>query len=157
VGAKKKHPPALVKVVIRLPGSHDHGIAAETMWAEPVGPDRYQLRNTPFYAYGYSFEDVVECRGEDRGRPVVGRVAQRGGHSTFRLMLAKGVTKRRFDAFWKKLAEAGCGFEKADARLYAVDIPPKADLEAALGLLQDGEDKGLWAFEEAHLAKRKET
>ncbi len=155
MGAKKKHPAPLVKVLIRLPGAHDHGIAAETMWAEPLGEGVYRLCNCPFYAYGYSFNDVVQCRGDDNGRPIVGRVKERGGHSTFRLMLAKRMTKKRFETAWKKLSAAGCNYERANARLIAVDIRPDADLETALGLLQEGEDSGFWAFEEAHLARRK--
>ena len=37
---------------------YDH--ATETMWAQPVGNDLFQLRNVPFYAYGLSYDDVVE-------------------------------------------------------------------------------------------------
>src|SRR6476661_1521622 len=60
----------------------------ETMWATPVGPDRYRLENSPFYAYGVSWLDVVEALPDEAaGLPVFVRRVERSGHRTVRLIL----------------------------------------------------------------------
>src|SRR5438477_12605988 len=53
-------PERLVKVVIDTNG-HWSGIASESLWAAPTDDGYYQLRNSPFYAYGLSWGDVVEA------------------------------------------------------------------------------------------------
>jgi hypothetical protein len=35
----------------------------ETLWATTLGEDRYRLDNSPFFAYGVSWLDVIEARG----------------------------------------------------------------------------------------------
>src|ERR1700750_3313832 len=77
----------MVKVGLHAPGNE-----FETMWATPVGPDRYRLENSPFYAYGVSWLDIVEARPEDPGDlPVVVRRVEKSGHRTLRLILLPGV------------------------------------------------------------------
>ncbi|MCP5335133.1 MAG: DUF4265 domain-containing protein [Oceanospirillaceae bacterium] len=39
-----------------------HGYESESVWAEKISNDRCRIRNTPFYAKGVSFEDVVFVR-----------------------------------------------------------------------------------------------
>ncbi len=51
--------PALRKLFFRLEENAWHGSATESLWAEPVQAGRYRLRNSPFYAFGVSAEDVV--------------------------------------------------------------------------------------------------
>ena len=50
------HGEALEKVVIDL---KDDVYGAEVLWAAPVGDQKYELRNAPFLAYGYSELDLV--------------------------------------------------------------------------------------------------
>jgi uncharacterized protein DUF4265 len=49
----------LVKITFALEPEAWHGYRTETVWAEKLGRNRYRLRNTPFYAFGVSAEDVV--------------------------------------------------------------------------------------------------
>jgi hypothetical protein len=46
------------KVLFRVP-DEEGGATVETLWATPVGDDQYKLDNSPFYAYGASWEDTV--------------------------------------------------------------------------------------------------
>ena len=67
----------MVKVELR-----DRSDRVETLWATPVGRDRYKLDNSPFYAYGVSWQDVIEARPEREGDiPTLVRVVRKsGGH-----------------------------------------------------------------------------
>ncbi len=93
-------PDGLVKIMFRLDAGAWHGSATETVWAEPLGPQRYRLRNVPFYAFGVSVEDEVIT--DDGALPVVLRAANRGGHSTYRVV--KNMSRADdFEAFWEPL------------------------------------------------------
>ena len=46
----------------------------ETLWADRVGPDRYRLDNSPFWAYGVSWRDVVEAHMDEGGQLAFTRV-----------------------------------------------------------------------------------
>ncbi len=50
------HPDA--KVLFRVP-NEDGTAEVETLWATSLGDDKYQIDNSPFWAYGVSWEDVV--------------------------------------------------------------------------------------------------
>ncbi|HEX6050934.1 MAG TPA: DUF4265 domain-containing protein [Gemmatimonadaceae bacterium] len=50
-----------VKVLLR------DGENVETLWADRVGPDLYRLDNSPFWAYGVSWLDVVEAHPDADG------------------------------------------------------------------------------------------
>lgn len=53
-------------VKVRLHASDPGDV--ETLWAKPVDVDQYQLDNSPFYAYGVSWQDVGEgARGAEEG------------------------------------------------------------------------------------------
>jgi uncharacterized protein DUF4265 len=46
------------KVLFRVPDD-DGSAHVETLWAASAGDDTYKLDNSPFFAYGVSWEDVV--------------------------------------------------------------------------------------------------
>jgi hypothetical protein len=61
---------------------------------------------------------------------------------------------------FRGLEDLGCTFEGSDAgerRLYSIDVPPEADIEAIYRLLESAEDRGEWEFEEAHFFKGHEA
>ena len=137
----------LVRVVFELDPSAWHGSATERLWAEPVGAARYRLRNTPFFAFGVSNEDVVF--GEDRGGQIVFTgVSIRGGHSTYRLRLLGEGRNDVFRKQWEPLARRGCSYEEGP--VLAVDVPPSADIHTVYELLEAGASAGIWDFEEGH-------
>jgi len=54
----------LVKVFFDLSGDTEHewhGSQAELVWAKPVGDGKFEILNSPFHAYGVSFEDIVSA------------------------------------------------------------------------------------------------
>jgi Domain of unknown function (DUF4265) len=128
--------------------------SVENMHAEPLFDDTFRLKNSPFYFYGISFGDVFSVKVEE-GRLFFSNVTARGGHSTYRVKLPPGKSHDHFLEFWNSLEKLGCTFEGTGAnerRLYAIDIPPGADVNTIYRLLQEGEEAGNWEFEEGHYA-----
>jgi hypothetical protein len=140
----------LVKVVFQLEPGAWHGYGTETVWAEKLGGNRYRLRNTPFYAFGVSAEDVVFAEPGDEGKPVFVGVSLRGGHSTYRIIRSEQSDSETFASSWEPLAKLGCSYEEGPGRLLAVDVPSKADIYRVYALLEHGENAGSWHFEEGH-------
>ena len=140
---------SLVRVVFKLDKSdwHEHG--TETMWAEPLGHDRYRLENIPFYVYGISYGDTVVAKMTG-GLLFFQNVSQNGGHSTYRIFLAQGITDNEFAKHWNALESLGCTYERATERLLAVDVPPEADIYKAYEALGQGLTAQAWDFEEGH-------
>ncbi|XXF78238.1 DUF4265 domain-containing protein [Myxococcaceae bacterium GXIMD 01537] len=138
-----------VKVTFPLEEGAWHGAATERLWAEPVSEDRYQLRNSPFYAFGVSTEDVVFAQMRD-GMLTFSGVAQPGGHSTYRLIKNPGASGQLFSECWEPLRARGCTFEEGPGRLLSVDVVPEANIHEIYGLLEQGEARQAWHFEEGH-------
>lgn len=153
----------LVKILFELDPDDWHGRTGETMWAEPVpgasAATVLQLRNTPFFAQDVSFLDIVRavpCR--DRPEFAFAGVIDRSGHSTYTVLVPEG--SQAFEVWWQRLESIGCSYEGAGAlhvrlmhapmNLYAVDVPPETDVHSAYAILDEGEQQGLWTFQEGH-------
>lgn len=140
------------KMTIPLAANAWHGFGTETVWVEGLSDGTLRLKNTPFFAKGLSYLDVVDVKIEDDELLFSG-VRQRGGHSTYRLILEDAATEVQFAERWKALAALGCTYESfADLRLYAVDVPSAGAVKAVYQLLRAGESDGIWDFEEGHFA-----
>lgn len=139
------------KVLIELDPAAWHGCATERVWAEKVGRDRYRVLNIPIFADGSSFLDVVVARPNADGALVLSAVSLRGGHSTYRVFPKVPLERDEFRNSWAALERLGCRYEEGlRGKLLAVDVPSAADIYEVYGLLQKGEDAGVWEFEEGH-------
>lgn len=141
----------LVKVSFPLEPGEWQDLEAESMWAKPVRPGEYRVENVPFYAYDVSAEDVVDASPRDGVLTFTG-VSERGGHSTYRLLLSDGISTNdpRFLTYWTQLQSMGCSHEGANSRWLAVDVPPDADIYKVYSLLEEGQNQGVWSFDEGH-------
>ncbi|SRR6266568_2134112 len=132
----------LVRVMFELDGN-----TTERLWAEPVGAGRYRLRNTPFFAFGVSTEDIVFAE-ERSGLLCFTGVSIRAGHSTYRVKRTGHCGDDLWQARWEPLARLGCTYESGT--VLAVDVPPSADIYAVYELLEGGVSAGAWDFDEGH-------
>ena len=109
----------------------------ESVWAIGQGNDFYQLDNSPFFAYGLSWHDVVEARPPDADHiPEYVQVVKKSGHRTIRLKFEAPVDEHpEFQWFLNKLKTQGCSYEGLNKRYFAVDIPPELDLESVRVML----------------------
>jgi hypothetical protein len=144
----------LVKVTILLPVAASHGFGAESVWAEAIDHGTMRILNTPFFAKGISYGDDVSIEVESGELRFVS-ILRKSGHSSYRILLSEGANEGDFKTKWSELAALGCtyeSFKKESMRLYAVDVPPSADIHDVYALLEIGENERIWDFEEGDYA-----
>src|SRR5262245_9185971 len=107
----------------------------ELLWAEREA-DGFRLLNRPGLVVGISKADVVATRDGGDGLEFLS-VVRRGGHSTYRVMIAADASRALVDRYWSALMALGCAHEDATARLRAVDVPPGVDIYEAYGIIED--------------------
>ena len=115
---------------------------------EKAGPGMVRLDNIPLLVFGVSMSDVVNVKVADDAVWSAG-VAERGGHSTYRVMLEDAddaTTQERF----RDIVVLGCGYEQSTPRFIAIDVPPRVDVYEVYALLEAGLEAGIWTFEEGH-------
>jgi hypothetical protein len=138
------------KIAFRLVRDEDGYPPAdwEHLWARAVGADLYLIDNTPFFVYGISLGDLVKAEPES-GLLVYQYTVKRSLHSTLRVMLFR---KDQVDQLRERLDSFGCATELSHIRgLVAVDVPPEVSLPLVRALLDEGEEKGDWEYEESAL------
>lgn len=144
----------LVKICFTLDPDDWHRTPTERLWAKPIhdlAASAFELDNTPFHAFGVSWHDVVRAVEVDGALQFAGVIA-RGGHSTYRVFLEQDDDT--FRAWWDKLKALGCTREWAEIGsgiLYAIDVPPEADVYAVYAILEEGKSQNVWEFEEGHV------
>ena len=124
------------KVLFRVP-EEDGTASVETLWAHDLGSDQYRLDNLPFYAYSVSPQDVVYAPHDpDEGRPTFKQVISKSGNRTIRIAFdlpveSDNVSRHILDL----LVALGCGYEGANRKFIAVNIPPDVGLSSVCNLL----------------------
>ncbi|OOW87423.1 hypothetical protein Xvtw_06640 [Xanthomonas campestris pv. vitiswoodrowii] len=118
------------KVLFRVPDD-DGSASVETLWAIPLGGDLYKLDNSPFYAYGVSWQDTVLAPIDPREQmPTFQSVVERSGNRTIRVIFEPPVSPgNASDELLQDLAALGCSYEGANPRYISVNIPPDVELQ----------------------------
>jgi hypothetical protein len=149
----------LVKVRFNLDPNAWHGHGSETLWAAPA-PEKewsiFRIMNSPFFTMGIGHLDFVTATpSEIDGIFDFDRVEKRGGHSTFMMLVAP--TEKRFGAYWKLVEKVDCSYERMQIKLsighrllFSVDVPPSADLDEVVELLERGKNDDVWIFQAGH-------
>lgn len=120
------------RVLFRVVGV-EGDVDVETLWAVRIEADRYRLDNSPFFAYGVSWQDVIHAPiDRDEGLPTFERVIEKSGNRTVRVILAESTTNA---ALIEELAQLQCTYEGMNGTLLSVTIPPHVDLNRVLDLL----------------------
>ena len=116
------------------------GEEVESLWATPVGPSLYQLNNTPFWAYGFSWNDTVKAVPSPDGTLDVTGVVTKGGHRTVRVFFEGEFAEQgRIDAVLAEINARGASYEGMNRVYVALDLPPAASLqEIAAYLTREG-------------------
>ena len=120
----------LSKVEFRVEDG-EGGVDVETLWAEPLGCNEYKLDNSPFFAYGISWQDTIEANPqEDGGFPLFQRVLKKSGNQTIRIIFDPPLENGNVSELTlQEIVSLGCSFEGATSSLIAVNIPPEVKLE----------------------------
>jgi hypothetical protein len=103
---------------------------SETLWAFPVGDNRYKLDNSPFYAYDVSWQDVIEAKAEEPNDiPTFVQVVEKSGNRTIRIILDPPADESRASQqILNTVREMGCSYEGANSAYISVNIPPGVEL-----------------------------
>lgn len=137
---------------IAFPIEVDGEASIEWIWAERLPSGDYRLDNSPFFAYGVSWLDVVSVMEDDHGLRFAGHVAP-GGHSTFRVAAGGRDDLDRDHPLWQSILALGCSREIFDDALWAIDAPPTTDLARLVEILEDGERMNAWVWEVGSLRR----
>jgi hypothetical protein len=123
----------LVKIAIPLRGPR---WTVETVWAEPLGGDRYRIQNIPWLADGFHNRDIVRCKpAEGESMPEVVEVVEPSGHDTLHLVFTQRASNELRNEVLERM-ERDLGFiERAGDDGWAVDVNPGTDRDAALAYL----------------------
>jgi hypothetical protein len=136
----------LIKVHIDLP--NHWAVGGESMWALPVGDDLYEIRNTPFYAYGLNLGDVVRAYSTDSElKPEVREVVRRSGNITLRFCFNKVLSRETQESVLLSLRQLDVSYERADGHYIAIDVHPEADYGVVCDKLAELESQGLLEYE----------
>jgi hypothetical protein len=142
---------AMVKVRLRGPHAGD----VETLWAVPVDVNLYRLDNSPFFAYGVSWQDIIEARPADDQFLEYVRCVKKSGNRTLRVVFQDYRSEEQpAKEILRELRNLGCSYEGMQPRMISINVPPRVDLEEVTGFLT--EQSGLqWeyadpTYEETH-------
>ena len=128
----------LAKVLFRVP-DEDGGASVETLWATPLGDDRYKLDNSPFYAYGVSWEDTVFAPIDSQdGLPAFHSIVKKSGNRTVRVIFDPPVSSgNASDHVLQGLVALGCSYEGANPGYISVNVPSDVELLQVRSYLVD--------------------
>lgn len=144
-----------VRIRFELNPDDWHKSSAEGLWAKPLAIAgrqlSFELDNSPFFAKGVSYRDVVSAVEREGAYEFAG-VISRSGHSTYRLAIEQ--EDNAFREWWTRLNDLGCTGERGECqgmKLFAVDVPPTSDIDAVHEILLEGKQLGIWHCEEGHM------
>lgn len=139
------------KITIELEPEAWHGYSSESVWATLLDNGFYKVENSPFFARGLSYEDIVQARYQD-GLNMFVRTVASSGRSTYRIILSEGASSAQFERFWEPLEAEGCRYEHGDFgyTMYSVDVPKETNVQKVFSLLNKGVSQDVWDFEEGH-------
>src|SRR5437660_6129345 len=124
------------KVKARLHGSHHDDV--ETLWARPVDVDQYQLDNSPFYAYGASWQDVVEAQPAADHLLEFVRCVRKSGNRTLRVIFQDyGINDRKAQDVLEGLRRMGMSYEGMQPKMVSINVPPRKDLDEVTEFLSE--------------------
>ena len=124
----------MVKIRLRGPYAGD----VETLWAVPVGVNLYRLDNSPFFAYGVSWQDVVEALPSSDQFLEYVRCIRKSGNRTLRIIFQDYKTNDQpAQEILRELKNLGCSYEGMQPRMISVNVPPGTDLDMATDFLAE--------------------
>ena len=136
----------LEKIHIDLP--NHWAVGGESMWAEPLGNDMFQIENVPFYAYGLNFKDIVRATSDsDELKPEIRELIKPSGHRTFRIFFNKEINREQQEIILESFCELHVSYERADKIYVALDMNLEGDYQAVFDKLEYYENQDVLGFE----------
>ncbi|CAM5385774.1 DUF4265 domain-containing protein [Streptomyces avidinii] len=143
---------AHVKVHFRMDVDEDGWPPAsvESLWAVNLGDGTVRLDNTPWFVRGVASGDIIKVECDGDGVLWAGETVRPSQNCTIRLIVLKddgsAAARQSVLEVFHRLGTTGEGIEQF--RMVALDVPPEADLPRIRTLLEHGEAKEWWHWEE---------
>ncbi|MFF7772495.1 DUF4265 domain-containing protein [Streptomyces massasporeus] len=122
----------------------------ESLWAVDLGDGTVRLDNTPWFVRGVASDDIIRVEVDDEGIRWAGETVRASENCTIRLIVLKdggtAAARQSVLEIFHSLGTTGEGIEKY--RMVALDVPPTANLPKIRQLLEHGDAKGWWHWEE---------
>ena len=135
----------LVKVHFDLQ-EPEMGVGGESLWAAEVGPNLYELRNSPWHVRTVNWLDVVEASPEAEGKlPEFVTVHKRSGHRTIHFYVFDTGQSSKQEIL-DTCNQLGATYEGMDDRMYALDFAPEIDIAPAIEYLESLQDRELMTW-----------
>jgi hypothetical protein len=142
----------MVKIVFDSP--EGGRVSAETLWASTLSDDRFRVCNIPVWVNDIALDDVIIARRDENNgdRLHFVNVAERSGNLTCRVFILDGVNLESDEVVKarQQIKDLTDGAEHYSPRYAAYNVAPNSDRAALRKLLQQGEEQGWWAYEEAN-------
>lgn len=151
-----------IKLRFLLDPADWHGSSTELLWTEPLwgGTTKvFRLMNSPFFARGVSYLDIVRAMPAPDGYGIdYAGTVEKSGHSTIWLLVPSGPPPG-FNNLWSSLLQLHCNYEaelmpSRKQTLYAVDVPPETDIDGVLSIIEEGQANSVWSFQIGDLAHK---
>jgi hypothetical protein len=138
--------PKSVKLRIDLP--HHWEIGGESMWADDLGGNKYQIKNIPFYSYGLNFDDIVFAEAEsEEFKPEIKKLIKSNGHRTLRVIFTGDKSKEENIKILESIRTEHVGFEGRSDIQFSLNITPEGDYNQVYDALEELEEKMILSFE----------
>lgn len=136
---------------ILIPLQHDHErhwppVHQERLYASALPDSSYRIESIPYFALDLAFADIVQA-SLDGAYPLMSRVLQHTGNSTFRVMFDANE-KGALHQLAETLQSQGCRTEEhRKLPLLTLAVPPSVDIVNVYDLLDRGATAGQWDYE----------
>ncbi|GAB2529258.1 DUF4265 domain-containing protein [Microbulbifer agarilyticus] len=127
--------------------SHPSGHSGESIWADHIMEDLYEVRNIPFLAYGINYQDVVRVFELEDGTLQIKEVLRKSSHHTIRVFFVDDKSPEENYNRIMNFKGEGVGSEKWNDSMYSLNVTPERDYEEFIESLESLEDQGVIQFE----------
>lgn len=135
-------------VNIRVDLPNHWAIGGESMWADELGNNQYQIKNIPFYAYGLNYDDIVFAEAEsDEFKPEIKGLIKASGHKTIRVAFIGDSSKEENIDVIESVRTEKIGYEGFNDHQFALNVTPEGDFDQLFAALEALEEKNVLIFE----------
>ncbi|MFB7557079.1 DUF4265 domain-containing protein [Streptomyces brevispora] len=129
-------------------------VAFEELKVKSVGNHQYELLSPPAFAKRLAVGDVIRVLHHGSPEEIwVDSVIESSGHSTVRVVFFRAAGQDPEDNLRRELDRLGAQIHETSFHgMIAVDIPGTADYEAVRAVLEEGESRNLWEFDEGSIS-----
>lgn len=128
----------------------ENNLSFESLWADKINEDEYQLKNIPFFAPSLSYDDVVFVEKED-GKLFLLDIVEESGNSTIQVVFFK---EDKIIEVIKQLGFLNCGWEGMNNQKYiAINIPKNISYIKVKSFLDSMFNENILDYNESNLSK----